>query len=191
VRRCFATARELGLEQGEQHRLLRLAATHSAETQDRERSRSAAAAVAGASAAPRLNAGGAEAASPQAPLTTAEDQQPVAAQGEPTPESMMSGLTPASADSRAAADGGGVGLPGDADLAEDGPARQATAPNPAADRPQVQTPSTEQPDRTGTSVTSAARTAAGDRQAGFMRAVCRRLQAELPVTSSRQCNFDV
>ena len=40
--RCFATARELGLEQGEQVRLLKLAAEHAAETERAARSRAAA-----------------------------------------------------------------------------------------------------------------------------------------------------
>ncbi len=124
-------------------------------------------------------------------MTTEDDQQPATAQGEPAPDSTMSEfapLAPASGDSHAAAEDGRVVLPGEAVLVDDGPARRAT---PAAARPQVQMPSSRQPDRTATSVTSAARTAASDRQAKFMRGVCGRLQAELAVSFSRQCKVDV
>ena len=186
TRRCFATARELGLEQGEQHRLLRLAAAHAAETELRDRSQSAAVAGASARAAAPAHAGAAEAVSPEAPQLAEEDQQPAAVQGEPVPEPTMSGRTSASADDRAAAEGDGAGLLGEVPLTDDGPVR-ATAATLAADRPQLQTPSTEQLDWADTSVASAARTEARDRQVDFVRGVCRRLQTKLPVSFSRYC----
>ena len=184
ARRCFATARELGLEQGEQHRLLRLAAAHAVKTLEaRERSRPAAPATPSAGQAAPPDAAGAKAVSPQAPPTGEEEQQPAAAKGEPAQESTMAGLTSASADSPAAPEGGGVAWPTDAVM--DDSLVEPTAATTAADWPQFRTPSTEQ-GRHYIAVTSAVRTAANDRQMEFMRDVCRRLQAELPVRFSRQ-----
>jgi hypothetical protein len=211
ARRCFATARELGLEQGEQVRLLKLAAEHAAETERAARRQATASAAdlaalsrprtAGQRSAPRHQARDSNAAAASAPGTV---DQAVAAAAEAQGQDPQQGPQRDLAlrdDTRdgpmPAAEGSDPQLPNDdrgLHAADDASEQELASAAPAAVAPAVGRPQDGTVDGTEEEPRSSSRGSNGAEgspagKADWLRGLYWRLQAEVQVSGLGSRSF--